>query len=419
MDFQKNDYVRVASYEGQPGKVKKVVLLYSGGLDTSISLKWIQDTYKAEVVTLTVDLGQPTEDISLIKKKALKLGAKAAYVLDLKREFANGYISKAIKANGLYEGKYPLSSAISRYVTVKAGVDIARKIKADAIAHGCTGKGNSQVRFDLAITTLDPKLKVIAPIREWGISRDAGYKYAKENNIPVVINKKSLYSVDENLWGRGIASGILEDPSKEPPQDTLGWVTRPEDAPNKPEYVTLTFKNGVPTELNGKKMELYKLIMKLNSVAGKHGVGLIDHVEDRIVGLKSRDYYECPGAVTILEAHKDLEKYVCTIHENLFKEIIDSKWAQMAYFGLWFDPLMDALNAFVDVVNEKVTGIVRLKLYKGVVIVVGRESKYALYDMKLNTYFTGQTFNRQASTGFIELFGLESKMANLLRKSNR
>jgi argininosuccinate synthase len=407
---------KTATYEAKPGEVKKVILLYSGGLDTSVMLKWIQDVYKAEVITFTADLGQPSEDLEAIREKAIKCGAVKAYILDLKKEFANEYCARAIKANALYEGKYPLSSALARYLLAKKAVEIASKEKADACAHGCSGKGNDQVRFDLTFTTLNPKLKVIAPVREWGMTRDKEIEYASFHGIPVPTTPKSPYSIDENLWGRSIECGVIEEPDKEVPEEVLRVVVSPEKAPNKPEYVKITFEKGIPTALNGEKMELFKLIMALNKIGGRNGVGLIDHMEDRVVGLKSREFYECPAALILIEAHKDLEKYVSTIHENLFKEIIDSKWAQMVYSGLWFDPLMEALNAFIDKVNEKVTGEVTLKLYKGSVRVVARDSKYALYDRKLATYEIGQTFNQFASPGFIELWGLQSKLAYQIKK---
>lgn len=410
-------YTKVASYEAEIGKVKKVILLYSGGLDTSIGLKWIKDTYKAQVITLTVDIGQPTEDLKSIKKKALKFGAKKAFLIDLKKEFAENFVAKSILANGLYQGKYPLSTALSRYLMVEKAVEIASKEKADTVAHGSTGKGNSQLRFDLSIVALNPSLKVLAPIREWGITRDKEIEYAKKHKIPIPVTSQSVYSIDENLWGRGIASGILEDPSQEGSlSEFLKIVTLPEKAPNKPEYITIHFKAGLPVSLNKKKMRLDKLIIKLNQIAGRHGVGLIDHVEDRVIGLKSRDFYECPAAVTLIEAHKDLEKFTSTIRENSFKEIIDSKWAELAYSGLWYDPLMEELDAFIKTASKKVTGWVKLKLFKGLVRVVGRGSQYGLYDRKMTTYMTGETFNRQAAAGFIELFGLQTRIANTLKR---
>lgn len=408
-------YQKITSYEAKIGEVKKVMLLYSGGLDSSIALKWIQDTYKAEVITLTADVGQ-SDNLNLIRKKALECGAKRAYVLDLKNEFAEKYVSRAIKANALYQGKYPLSTAISRYVMIKHAVSMARKEGAEACAHGSTGKGNSQIRFDVGFTTLDPEMKVIAPIREWGITRDKELEYARKHNISVPPTSKSLYSFDENLWGRGIASGILEDPSQEPPASVCKWVNTTRSAVRKPIYVRLRFESGVPTHMDGVKIPLCKLITKLNVIAGKCGVGLIDYVEDRIIGLKSRDLYECPAALTILEAHKDLEKFVSTSLTNNYKNTIDEKWSWLAYAGLWYDPLMDALNAFIDEANRFVTGEVRLRLYAGSMRVVGRSSPFALYDQKMTTYMTGQTFNHQGSAGFIELFALQTKIARQIRK---
>ena len=407
---------KTAGYEAEPGEAKKVLLLYSGGLDTSIMVKWIKEKYKADVITLTVDLGQPGIDLEATKQKALKTGAKEAYVIDVKKDFADNYISKAIKANALYEEKYPLSTALGRPLIVKLAVELAKKTKADAIAHGCTGKGNDQVRIDTGIITLDPKIKIIAPVREWDMTRDEELKYAEKHGIEIPEGNKK-YSTDENLWGKSSECNILEYPEKEPTKDVFQFVTIPEKAPDKPEYVKIEFEKGIPVALNGKKIELWKLIVELNKIAGKNGVGIIDHTEDRIVGLKSREVYECPAAVCIIEAHKDLEKFVSTIHENNFKHIIDAKWAYLVYAGLWFDPLMKDLNAFIDKANEKVTGKVRLKLYKGSVIVVGRSSKNAIYDLKLATYEKGHTFNQAASPGFIELWSLQSKIANQIGDS--
>ena len=359
------------------------------------------------------------KELKSIKKKALKFGAKKAYVLDLKKEFANEYISKAIKANGLYQDTYPLSSALSRYLMAAHAIKIAQTEKAEACAHGSTGKGNSQLRFDLSIISLAPNLKIIAPVREWGMTRDKEIEYAEKNYIPIPVSSKLIYSVDENLWGRGIASGSLEDPSIAAPEEILEWVTLPEKSPDEPAYITLQFYEGIPVAMNGEKMSLEQLILKLNKIAGKNGVGLIDSVEDRIIGLKSRDFYECPAAVTIIEAHKDLEKITSTQHENNFKQIVDDKWAYLTYAGLWYDPLMEALNAFIDTVNKKVTGWVKLKLYKGSLRVVGRFSPYALYDKKMTTYMTGQTFNHGSSAGFIELFGFQTRLAQEIRRRKK
>jgi len=392
------------------------VLLYSGGLDTSVILKWIQEKYGCEVMTVTLDIGQKGKDFAHVKEKALKLGASKAFVIDAKKEFADGFISKAIKANALYEGEYPVSTSIARPLIAEHGIKVALQEGADAIAHGCTGKGNDQVRFDLAIQTLAPQLRAIAPVREWSMLREDEIEYAKQHGIPVPVTVSSPYSVDENLWGKSSECGVIEYPDKEVPKDVLTWVTDPSDAPNKPEHVTLKFEHGIPVALNGEQMELWQLIDTLNTIAGKNGVGLIDHTEDRIVGLKSREFYECPAATVILKAHKDLEKFVCTIHENHFKAAVDQKWAYLAYAGLWYEPLMGELEAYIDKVNEKVNGEVTVKLFKGSSMVVGRKSPNALYNLKLATYEKGQIFNQASSPGFIELFGLQSKMAYQLSK---
>ena len=400
-------------------KIKKAVLLYSGGLDTSVLLKWIQEKYACELITVTLDVGQTSKDFSKIKEKALKLGAKKSFIIDVKKEFSDNYVAKAIKANALYEDAYPVSTAIARPLQAKWAVKIAEQEGADAIVHGCSGKGNDQVRFDITITALNPNLKIIAPIREWNITRDEAIEYANGNGIEIPNDHDNPYSIDENLWGRSSECGIIEHPEKEVPKEVLKWVTDPEDAPGKPEYVTLEFAKGIPVALNGKKTELWKLILKLNKIAGKHGVGIIDHTEDRIIGLKSREFYECPAATVILKAHKDLEKFVSTIHENHFKPLIDQKWAFMAYSGLWIDPLMHELESFIDKMNEKVTGTVKLKLFKGSAYVVGRKSNHALYDLKLATYDKGHTFNQASSPGFIDLWGLHSKIFSFVHKGDK
>lgn len=405
-----------ASYIAKPGEAKKVVLLYSGGLDTSVMIKYIKEKYNADVVALTADIGQPMENLQKIKEKALQIGALKSYTIDAKDEFANNYVSKAIKANALYEGKYPLGTAIGRPLLAKLAVLAAEKENADAIAHGCSGKGNDQVRIDGTVITLNPKIKIIAPVREWNMTRDKEIEYAKKNDIPIPVDIDNPYSTDENLWGKSTECGILEEPNEEPPEDVFNFVTIPEKAPDKAEYVQLEFEKGLPVKLNGEKMKLASLIMKLNSIAAKHGIGIIDMMEDRIIGLKSREVYEYPAATCIIESHKELEKFTSTIHENMFKPIVDNKWSYLAYAGLWYDPLMQNLNAFIDKMNEKVNGIIRLKLYKGNAVVVGRSSKNALYDKNLASYNVGQTFNQAASPGFIELWTLQSKLANRVNK---
>ncbi len=394
---------------------KKVLLLYSGGLDTSCMIKWLQEKYDAEVITLTLDVGQG--GLEEARKKALKLGVKKAYVVDAREEFAQNYIAKAIKANGLYQGQYPLSTAIARPLMSKLAVEFAQREKVNAVAHGCTGKGNDQVRIEVSIAALAPELKVLAPVRGWNMSRQQEIEYSKRNHIPVPVDIDSPYSIDANLWGRSIECGVLEDPSHEPPKEIFELVTPPEEAPDEPTYVELDFEAGVPVALNGRAMSLVELITRLNGIAGKAGVGIIDMTEDRVVGLKSREIYECPAAVTILAAHKDLEKYCCTIHENEFKPLVDQLWAELAYKGLWYDPLMADLEAFINKVGEKVNGSVRLKLYKGSAVVVGRRSPNGLYDLGLATYEAQQTFDQRASEGFIELWGLPTRTAHKLTRS--
>lgn len=399
-------------YLAKPSNIDTVVLLYSGGLDTSVMVKYIQEEYNADVVTLTLDLGQPGVDLEATKEKALDIGAEKAYVLDVKKEFAEDFITKSIKANGLYQDEYPLSTAIARYLVCEKAVDIAEKVGADAVAHGATGKGNDQVRFEAGILSLDPEIKLLAPIREWSMTRDKELEYAEKHGISVEASKESPYSTDENLWGKSSECGPLEDPSNEPPEDVFEFVTYPENAPEEPEYVEIEFAEGKPEALNGEEMPLHELIQELNSLAGKHGIGIIDMMEDRVVGLKSREVYECPAAVALIEAHQDLEKFVSTKHENQFKQSVDQKWAEYAYSGLWFDPVMDHLEEFIDSMNKNVSGTVELKLYKGNVQVTGRESEEALYDHDLASYDEGETFNQEASPGFIQLHSLQTKLNN-------
>ena len=391
-------------------EIKKILLLYSGGLDTSCLVKWLQENYGAEVATITADLGQG--GLEQARAKAIKLGVREALIVEARDDFVNNYIGPAIKANALYQDYYPLSTAIARYLIAKLAVECAQKIGADAVAHGCTGKGNDQVRFDIAITALDPSLKVLVPIREWNMTRDNEILYAKKHSIPVPVNIDSPFSTDENIWGRSIECGVLENPDQEPPAEIFTLATPPHKAPDKPEYVELTFEKGIPVALNGKSLKLFDLITELNKIAGRNGVGIIDMVEDRVVGLKSREVYECPAAVTIITAHKDLEKYCCTIHENEFKPSVDRKWGELAYKGLWYDPLMADLNAYIDKVNERVNGTVRVKLYKGHAQVVGRKSENGLYDHNLATYDAHHTFDQMAAPGFIEIWGLPTRVAH-------
>jgi len=392
----------------------KVVLAYSGGLDTSVIIRWVQEKYDLNVITATVDVGQQG-DLKAIEEKAKGLGVLKHYSIDAKHEFATQYVFPAIKANALYEGKYPVSSALSRPLIASKVVEIAGKEGAVAVAHGCTGKGNDQVRFDVTIKSLAPSLKIIAPVREWNLTRDEEIEYAKANGIPVPVSVESPYSVDQNLWGRSIECGVLEYPDREPPEEVFEWTVPPEKASNEPEYVTIGFEKGVPYTVNGEEMDPVALIEALNRIAGKHGVGRIDHIEDRLVGVKSREVYECPGATIILEAHKDLEKMVLTRHEVLFKQQVDAQWAFLAYTGLWMDPLREDLEAFINATQERVCGEVKLKLYKGGFQVAGRSSPMSLYDLNLATYNVQTTFDQSWSPGFIELWGLQTKMSNLLK----
>jgi len=393
---------------------KTVVLAYSGGLDTSVSIKWIQEKYNADVITMTLDVGQQ-DDLKAIEEKTKSLGVLKHYSIDAKHEFVTKYVFPAIKANALYEGKYPVSSALSRPLIASKIVDIAKKEGAIAVAHGCTGKGNDQVRFDVTIKSLAPDLEIIAPVREWNLTRDEEIKFAKANSIPIPVGINNPYSVDQNLWGRSIECGVLEYPDHEPPEEVFEWTVPPEKSPDKPEYITLTFENGVPTAMNGKNMDPVELIEALNKVAGEHGVGRIDHMEDRLVGIKSREVYECPAATVLTEAHKDLEKIVLTRHEVLFKQQIDAQWTFLAYTGLWMDPLRDDLDAFINKTQERVHGEVKMKLYKGGLQVVGRSSPMSLYDLNLATYDIQTTFDQSWSSGFIELWGLPTRVSNILK----
>ncbi len=395
----------------------KIVLAYSGGLDTSISIKWLEEEYKAEVITLTLDIGQEKSDLKQIEEKAKKLGVKKTYSIDAREEFVKEYINPALKANALYEGKYPLSTAIGRPLIAKWLVDVAKKENADAVAHGSTGKGNDQVRFELAVRSLNPELKIVAPAREWDLNRETAKEYAIKHNIPLPVAKGIPYSVDENLWGRSIEAGLLEDPAKEPPEEAYSWTTQPEKAPEKAEYIEVEFNKGIPSGLNGKSMTGVALIQELNKLGGKHGVGRIDTIEDRLVGIKSREIYECPAASILIEAHEDLERLTLSREEKLFKEIVDSKWAQVAYFGQWYEPLKKDLDSFINETQKVVSGTVKLKLYKGNASVVGRKSPNSLYDLGLATYDRKDVFDHKLAEGFVRLWGLPSELAHKKRKT--
>ncbi|MBN2246200.1 MAG: argininosuccinate synthase [Candidatus Aminicenantes bacterium] len=390
-------------------KVKKIVLAYSGGLDTSIAIRWLKEHYCEEVVTVAVDVGQES-DLEFIKAKALKVGASKSFVVDAKEEFAREYALKGLQAGAIYEDRYPLATAYSRPLISRILVEFAKKENAQAIAHGCTGKGNDQVRFEVSIGALDPNLQVIAPAREWEFNREEEIKYAMKYNIPIPVNIDNPYSIDQNLWGRSCECGVLEDPWIEPPEEAYAWTVKPEDAPNQPTYLEISFEQGVPIEINGEKIVLPELISKLNKLGGENGVGRIDMVENRLVGIKSREIYESPGAVILLNAYHDLESLVLPRELLHFKQIISQKYAELTYYGLWFSPLRDALDGFIGVTKKDISGIVRLKLFKGQCTIVGRKSNNSLYDFNLATYDEGDSFNRDYAKGFIQLWGLPSKV---------
>jgi argininosuccinate synthase len=418
---ERHTLIKTASYEADPAEVGRVLLLYSGGLDTSVMLKWIQEEYEAEVVALTVDLGQPGEDFEVIRGKALQLGALDCHVVDAREVFAREYVLPAIKANGVYGGGYPLFTALGRPLIAKLAVEHAREAGCDTIAHGCTGKGNDQVRIESTVVALDPTMKIIAPVRGWQMGREEEIAYAREHGIPVKGGTETPpYSIDDNLWGRSSEGGPIEDLSEPPRDDVFSLVTDPRAAPDEPEDVVVEFERGCPVALNGERLGLVELLERAGELGSRHGVGIVDHVEDRIVGLKVRDLYEVPAAALILTAHKELEKLVGTIHQNTFKPQLDNHWAYLVYAGLWYEPLLSDLNAFMDAVNEQVTGSVTLRLYKGSVRPVARESPNALYDPELAGFGqSGGLFSQQASPGFIELWSLQSRMAYGIRNRER
>jgi argininosuccinate synthase len=388
---------------------QKTVLAYSGGLDTSVCIKWLQEKYDSDVVTLTLDLGQQ-EDFREIEQRAYSTGAVKHYQVDAKDEFISSYVGPAIKANGMYEGKYPLATALGRPLIAAKLVEVAEREGATAVAHGCTGKGNDQVRIDVTVRSLDPNLRVIAPVREWNMSRDKEMVYAKEHGIKIKPSK-SIFSTDQNLWGRSIESGPLEDPEEEPPASAFEWVSPPEEAPDSPGYLELGFEGGLPVSLNGRETPDLELIQRVNQFAGKHGYGVVDHIEDRLVGIKSREVYECPGALSIIEAHRDLEQLTLTRSELSFKAGVEKEWSWLVYSGLWMDPLRTALDSFIETTQRRVSGKVRLKFYKGGMRVVGRSSPNSLYRVELSTYTKASTFDQNSAVGFIELWGLQSRTA--------
>ncbi len=394
---------------------EKVALAYSGGLDTSVAIKWMEDNYGCEVIAVCVDVGQP-DDLNDAMRRAREIGASRSFVIDAKKEFVEEYIFPSLKANALYEGKYPLSTAIARPLIAKKLVEKALSLGATAVAHGCTAKGNDQVRFEVSFMSLAPELKIYAPTREWGMNRSDEVDYAEKNKLPCPVTKKSIYSIDESLWGRAAECGPLDDPWNEPPEEAFKWTTSPKESPDKPEYVEIDFEKGIPVALDGKKMSGLEIIRTLNEMAGRNGVGRIDMVENRLVGIKSREVYECPAAVTLIAAHADLETLVMTKDLLHYKRKIEQDYADLLYNGLWFSPLKESLDAFMDYTNQHVTGKVRVRLLKGSAVVAGRKSPYSLYDEGLVTYQTGDVFDHTSAKGFIYVWGLPSKVASVVKK---
>ena len=405
------------SYEARQEDVSSVLLLYSGGLDTSVMLHWIQEQYGADVYALCVNLGQPKEDFDVVHGKAIQLGAKACDIVDAREEFAEDFVLPAIKANALYGGGYPLFTALGRPLIAKLAVEYARKYECDTIAHGCTGKGNDQVRIEGTIATLAPELKVIAPVRNWQMGREEEIEYCRQHGIPVSGGTEAApYSIDDNMWGRSSEGRTIEDLGTAPEPDVFQLVTRPEEAPDTPAEVEIGFEKGRPVSLDGEKLGLVDLLQRLTELGCEHGVGIVDHIEDRIVGLKVRDIYEVPAATIMLTAHKELEKLVCTLQQNLFKPQLDNQWGFLAYAGLWWEPLRGDLDAYMESVNQQVTGSIALKLYKGSATVIRRSSPNAVYDQELAGFSeSGGLFSQTASPGFIELWTLQSRMAYRVR----
>ncbi len=389
---------------------EKVVLAYSGGLDTSVCIKWLIEEKDLDVIAVVGDVGQKRQDLDFVQQKALDSGAIKSVVIDMREEYSAEYLTKALAANALYENKYPLVSALSRPIIVKHLVRVAEEEGAIAIAHGCTGKGNDQVRFEVGVTSLNPDLSLIAPVREWDLTtRDSEIEWAEAHGIPVPVSKASPYSIDDNVWGRAIECGVLEDPWTEPPSDVYELTVDPDKAPDEPTYLTVSFEAGLPVALDGKQLSFYDLLTEINAIAGANGCGRIDMVENRLVGVKSREIYECPGAIALITAHKGLEELVLERDLLRYKLKIEQDWATYVYEAKWFSPLKEALDGFIATTQNVVTGEVRLKFFKGSVIVVGRQSPYSLYDFGLATYGEEDSFDRDSAKGFIEIYGLYTK----------
>jgi argininosuccinate synthase len=394
---------------------QKIVLAYSGGLDTSVAIQWLKDKYGYDVITMCVDVGEGS-DLDFVQQKAMTVGAVKSYRIDAVERYAQEFILPALKANALYEGKYPLASALSRPLISQLLVEVANSEDAVAVAHGCTGKGNDQVRFEVSVKALNPNLQVVAPVREWNWTRDDEIAYAAEHNIPIPITLDSPFSIDANLWGRAIECGILEDPWAEAPEEAFTWTANPIEAPALPEYVEIGFEAGVPVRLNGETLPLHQLIGVLNGLAGAHGFGRIDHVENRLVGIKSREVYESPAGLLLVMAHKELECMTLTREVAQYKASVELEYSKLIYNGLWFSPLKRALDAFIDETQVSVTGDIRVKLFKGSAQVVGRKSPFSLYRHDLATYSTGDTFDHQAAVGFIALWGMPTTVNAAIQK---
>ncbi len=386
----------------------KVVLAYSGGVDTSVAVKWLREKYNMDVIALTIDVGNEP-DFTFIKQKALNMGAIKAVVVDAKKDYVNRFVFPALQANALYEGKYPLATALGRPLMAEIMVKVARKEGATAIAHGSTAKGNDQVRFDVGINTLAPDLKIIGVAREWGMTRDETIAYAKRHNIPLPVTAKSPYSIDVALWGRSCECGAMEDPWIEPPEDAFAWTKSPQETPDKPCYVEIEFLKGIPVSINGKKMNGIKLIQTLNALGGEHGVGRIDMIEDRLVGIKSRETYEAPAAIMLIKAHQDLESMVLSKEQIRFSNSVSMAYSNLIYEGLWYTSHRQDLDAYIKSTQRYVTGVIKIKLHKGTCTVVGRKSTYSLYKFNLATYDKGDMFDPADSASFIRLWGLSAK----------
>jgi argininosuccinate synthase len=387
---------------------EKVVLAYSGGVDTSVAIKWLQEKHGLEVIAFSVDVGNEP-DFPAIREKALKLGAIKAVVADARKAFVDEFVFPALQANALYQGQYPLATALARPLMARLLVETALKEGAKSVAHGCTGKGNDQVRFDVSVAGLAPDLKILAPARDWTMTRDETIKYAKRHAIPLPVTAESPYSIDQNLWGRSIECGVMEDPWAEPPEDAFIWVRPVENTPDNPEYVEIGFEEGIPVALNGRRLDGLTLIERANDLAGRHGIGRIDHIEDRVVGIKSREVYEAPAALLLIQAHQALESLTLSKEQLRFKQLVSMEYSDLVYNGLWFTGYREDLTAYIESSQRFVTGTVRLKLQKGSAMVVGRKSPYSLYRHDLATYDEGDVFDQSASVGFIHLWGLPAR----------